>query len=384
MPGWLLPLLSLLFFCSGACALVYQVIWLRLLALVFGVTVYAASTVLASFMGGLAVGSYTAGRFAGRLRSPLRAFGLVEIGVGVSALATPLVLDIIKSVWVAISPSLPASLAFVTVARFLAAFAVLIVPTTLMGATLPIVMRSAMARNVAAGSRVGLLYAINTAGAIAGALLAGFYLVPDVGVSRTFWIAASTNTLIGLLAIGASRRLPPATVIAEARAAEPETSASVVTARADDMPILTEGQGRAILLTFTLSGVMSLALEIVWFRMLVTLLRPTAYAFTIMLASVLAGIAIGSAIAAPLLGRGRRWLEVLTLVQVAIAAAAVLSLNALDRFEAVNTLSRAASRASRDGQLSRANRPGEPGGDAADHSPPRLRLPGGTRPVGGA
>ena len=89
MPGWLLPLLSLLFFCSGACALIYQVMWLRLLALVFGVTVYAASTVLASFMGGLALGSFAAGRLAGRLRSPLRAFGLIEIGVGLSALATP-------------------------------------------------------------------------------------------------------------------------------------------------------------------------------------------------------------------------------------------------------------------------------------------------------
>src|SRR4029450_9733967 len=125
VPGWLLPLLSLLFFCSGACALVYQVMWLRLLALVFGVTVYAASTVLASFMGGLAIGSYTAGRFAERLRSPLRAFGLVEIGVGLSALATPFVLDVIKGVWVAASPSLPASIVFLTIARFIAAFAVL-------------------------------------------------------------------------------------------------------------------------------------------------------------------------------------------------------------------------------------------------------------------
>ena len=92
-------------------------------------------------------------------------------------------------------------------------------------------------------------------------------------------------------------------------------------------------QGRAVLWTFMLSGVMSLALEIVWFRMLVTLLRPTAYAFTIMLAAVLAGIALGSAIAAPFLRRGRRWLEALTVVQLAIAAAAVLSLNALGHFD---------------------------------------------------
>ncbi len=110
MPAWLLPFLSLLFFFSGACALVYQVMWLRLLALVFGVTVYAASTVLASFMGGLALGSFAAGRVAGRLRSPLRAFGLIEIGVGVSAFATPMLLEGIKQLWVALQPSLPSSL----------------------------------------------------------------------------------------------------------------------------------------------------------------------------------------------------------------------------------------------------------------------------------
>jgi spermidine synthase len=339
VPGWLLPLLFLLFFCSGGCALVYQVMWLRLLALVFGVTVYAASTVLASFMGGLAVGSYAAGRFAGRLRSPLRAFGLVEIGVGLSALATPLVLDVIKSVWVALNPSLPSSLAFLTVARFVAAFAVLILPTTLMGATLPIVMRSALARQVAAGSRMGLLYAVNTTGAIVGALVAGFYLVPDVGVSRSFWIAASINVAIGLTAVAASTRLQPEprdSGMPEEGAGPRSSAEAGDDGRTSVTPMLTETQGRAVLVTFVLSGVLSLALEIVWFRMLVTLLRPTAYAFTIMLASVLAGIALGSAIAAPLLRRRLRWLEILTITQLAIAATAVLSLNALDHFEAAN------------------------------------------------
>jgi spermidine synthase len=179
VPAWVLPLLVALFFLSGACALVYQVMWLRMLALVFGVTVYAASTVLASFMAGLALGSYSAGRFAGRLESPLRAFGVIEIGVGATAFATPFLLDVVKGVWVSVYPSLPASLAFVTVARFVAAFAVLIVPTTLMGATLPVVMQSALVRERAVSSRIGLLYAINTTGAIVGALVAGFYFVSD-------------------------------------------------------------------------------------------------------------------------------------------------------------------------------------------------------------
>jgi spermidine synthase len=328
LPRWSLPLLAILFFCSGVCALIYQVMWLRMLALVFGVTVYAASTVLASFMGGLALGSFVAGRLAGRVTSPLRVFGLIEIGVGLSALATPLVMDVIRSAWIALSPSLPSSLLFLTGSRFVAAFAVLIVPTTLMGATLPVVMRSALVSDRSVGARIGLLYAINTAGAIFGALVAGFYLVAEVGLTRSFQFAALLNVSIGVVAILAAKRLPsdqrdapkvlptPVAMIGDRSTATQDTT-------------LTTAQRYAVLWTFLLSGVMSLALEIVWFRMLVTMLRPTAYAFTIMLAAVLAGIALGSAIAAPLLRRRREWLAILTGVQLMIGLTAVLSLNTL-------------------------------------------------------
>ncbi len=333
MPRWLLPLLSILFFLSGACALVYQVMWLRLLALVFGVTVYAASTVLASFMGGLAIGSYAAGRLAGRLASPLRTFGWIEIGVGLSALATPIVLDLVKTLWVALHPSLPSSLLFMTVARFVAAVIVLIIPTTLMGATLPVVMRSALASDASFASRIGWLYTINTTGAIAGALTAGFYLVSDIGVARSFQIAALTNTLIGLVAIGASRAMRPGAWLTTSPASATPDGGSGPRVEA-----LTPPQRRAVLWTFIVSGTLTLALEIVWFRMLVTLLRPTAYAFTIMLAAVLAGIALGSAVATPLLRRRATWLPVLTVIQLAVAVAAVLSLNALTRADQIGAV----------------------------------------------
>jgi spermidine synthase len=325
-----LALLVILFFASGACALVYQVMWLRMLALVFGVTVYAASTVLASFMAGLALGSYGAGRIASRLESPLRAFGLIEIGVGVTAFLTPVVLDVVKSVWVAAHPVLPANLVFVTVARFAASFAVLIVPTTLMGATLPIVMQSALGRNRVVSSRIGLLYAINTAGAIAGALVAGFYFVSDIGIAASFQIAAATNVGIGIVAIVAARAVRAASD-SSAVAAPAQSSANVAESESID-----RGAERAVLWTFALSGLLSLALEIVWFRMLVIFLRPTAYAFTIMLAAVLAGIALGSAIATPLLRKRGPWLAVLTVVQLAIAVTAVLSFNSLTRRQAAN------------------------------------------------
>ena len=306
------------------CALVYQVMWLRLLALVFGVTVYAASTVLAGFMAGLGIGSFAAGRLATRITRPLAAFGIAEALVGITAFASPMVLDALTRLWVTIHPSLPQSLAVITIIRFVVAFLVLIVPTSLMGATLPLVIKSAVAREERIGGRIGLLYAINTTGAIVGALVAGFYLISEVGVHLSFQMAALGNIVIGLVALAAAYAMP-------AQPAKPAPSA--VEGRAATA-LLTAGQRQIVLWTFFISGVMSLALEIIWFRMLVVFLRPTAYAFTIMLACVLAGIALGSALAAPILRMRGRWLPVLAVIQALIGVAAVLSFNALTRNQA--------------------------------------------------
>ena len=289
--------------------------WLRLLALVFGVTVYAASTVLAGFMAGLGVGSLVAGRLAARVKRPLAAFGIAEVLVGVTAFLSPLVLDALAQGWKTIHPALPDSLALITLVRFVVAFLVLIVPTSLMGATLPLVIKSAVARQDRVGGRIGLLYAINTTGAIAGALLAGFYLISEVGVELSFRLAAITNIVIGIVAVIAAYGMPP----------QSEAEPSLTLQEREKV----SPEQRVVLWTFFVSGLMSLALEIIWFRMLVVFLRPTAYAFTIMLACVLAGIALGSAIAAPLLRMRVRWLPALAVIQALIGIAAVLSFNAL-------------------------------------------------------
>ena len=320
---WLLPLLLVLFFASGACALVYQVMWLRLLALVFGVTVYAASTVLAGFMAGLGAGSYLAGRIAARVKRPLVAFGIAEVLVGVTAFATPFLLRALTDLWVSIHPILPSSLAAITVIRFIVAFLVLIVPTSLMGATLPLIVKSAVTRDARIGSRIGLLYAVNTTGAIAGALIAGFYFISELGVTRSFQIAAGTNLLIGVIALVAGAAIP-------AHEASANPAATGATALAATTPL----QQRLILWMFFISGVLSLALEIIWFRMLVVFLRPTAYAFTIMLACVLAGIALGSALAAPLLRLRWPWIQALAIIQALIGFSAVISFNLLTRSQA--------------------------------------------------
>ncbi len=324
-PRWLLPVLAGLLVLSGMCALVYQVLWLRLLSLTFGVTTHAATTVLASFMAGLALGSFFAGRIADRARRPLRLFGAVELAIGVCALASPTLLSAVHTLYLSVFSSLPDSLAVATFVRFTLALVVLIVPTALMGATLPIVVRSSLTRLEGVGTRVGLLYASNTAGAIMGTLLAGFYLVPHVGLRRSFLLAASVNGLVGLLAIAASR-LSRGVTDATATEVAPTSDAGAPSAGTSGavVPAL-------VLAVFAISGFASLALEVIWFRVLVIFLGPTSYAFTLMLAAVLAGIALGSALVTPLMRWRLDWLQALAVVQIGAGLVAVRSFSSLRR-----------------------------------------------------
>jgi MFS family permease len=155
---------------SGFSALVYQVLWLRLLGLVFGVTVHAASTVLAAFMAGLAIGSVVAGRLSDRSVVPLKWFGIAEILIGVTALSTPWLLGGLDALYQQVHASVVSYSGLLTAVRFLGSLAVLLVPTTLMGATMPLVLRSVVQTNEF-GTRAAALYAANTAGALMGALV---------------------------------------------------------------------------------------------------------------------------------------------------------------------------------------------------------------------
>ena len=317
-------LLPILVFVSGACALVYQLLWLRLLGLVFGVTVHAASTVLASFMAGLAIGSYSAGRLAPRARRPLVWFGVAEVLIGTAAISTPVALNLLQALYGSIHHALPESAPVVTITRFVIAFATLILPTSLMGATLPLLMKSGLSRSRAVGSLFGVLYATNTAGAIAGTLAAGFILIPVLGIQQTFIVAATANILVGITAVVVGRRTFVSAPEDDA-AAEGLAAGSRPDARA----------ARAVLWVFALSGFTSLALEVVWFRVNVLVLRPTVYAFAMMLAMILAGIALGSAAVAPLLRRQRPWLNTLAVIEFFIAAAGLLTFAALQAAPAI-------------------------------------------------
>ncbi|MHC4599555.1 MAG: fused MFS/spermidine synthase, partial [Planctomycetota bacterium] len=180
VPPLVLGVLAACFLLSGAAGLAYEVVWTRMLILVFGATSFAISTVLTAFMTGLALGGFLGGKAVRRLRNPALAYGVLEIVIGLYALALPWLFEalppILRVTWRLLHPSFPVF----TLVRFLLAGAALIPPTLLMGATLPLLSAYFSRRKEGRGFRVGLLYALNTCGAVAGALLAGFLLLPGV------------------------------------------------------------------------------------------------------------------------------------------------------------------------------------------------------------
>src|ERR1044071_5572035 len=183
----------LCFFASGMSGLVYQVVWVRELVLVFGATTFAVSTVLTAFMGGLALGSFYFGRRSERVTRPLRLYGLLELCIGFYGLAVPFIFAALPGVYHPIWRWLSLSFFALSLIRFLFAALVLILPTALMGATLP-VLSSYYAQDASRiGLRVGLLYSLNTFGAVIGAAATGFFLIPILGMNTATAVAAAIN-----------------------------------------------------------------------------------------------------------------------------------------------------------------------------------------------
>ena len=312
-----LAALLLIFICSGASGLIYQVVWVRMLALVFGVTSYAISTVLSAFFGGLALGSFFAGRYADRLRSPLRAYAFAEVAVAALGLLTPVSFWLAREAYVALNQQLAITwLPALTAVRFLLAFLLLLLPTTLMGATLPLMVRSSLARSAGFARNLSLLYAANTFGAMAGAFLAGFELIGRYGLRRSLVIAA----LLNLLAAGSALLLARSRSAIQAATGLPEP--------VSESWAVSPWEGRVAtiaVLVFGVSGAVSIAYEVVWARLLAIFFDASIYGFTAMLTMVLLGIGLGSWLISPLISRRAPWPLVLAGIEAAVGLLGLLA-----------------------------------------------------------
>lgn len=315
--------LGALFALSGCASLMDQVVWLRLLGLSFGNTTYAAATLLAVFMGGLALGTLVFGRWADRLRRPLTVFAAVEIGVALIALASPHLLGMIDAAYVQVYRVLGAHPALFAAGRAVLAAAVLLPPTALMGGTLPLMLRAVGGADRRWRS-TALFYAVNTLGATAGVALAGMVTIRLVGLEATLVLAAGLDLVAGLGAAVLSRPRPPAAAGADRR---PPPYA---------VPAAEPAGGRGPLLAlFFAMGAASLGYEVLWTRALVFYLGSSVYAFSLMLLIVLLGIGAGSLAAAPWADRVRSPRAALAWLEALVAVWAVVEIALFERLNAV-------------------------------------------------
>jgi predicted membrane-bound spermidine synthase len=274
--------LSVIFFLSGVSALLFENLWFYQAGITFGNSVWASSLVLAGFMGGLALGSALAARLRPGGFRPIRVYALLEIAIGIFGLALVVGLPSLTSLLATVFAPLLTSPALANPLRLGCAFLLLLVPSTAMGATLPVMVSALYRRDPRFGSVLGRLYGWNTLGAVVGALAGEAFLVEAIGVRGTGFVAAGISVSVATVAFALSRHSER-----DAAQAEPMATPTPVSARA-----------RWLLAAAAVAGFALLGLEVVWFRFLLHFLFGSSATFAILLAAVLAGIGVGGFVGA--------------------------------------------------------------------------------------
>ena len=277
---------GLLLFGSGACALIYQTVWLREFRLIFGASTAASAAVLAIFMGGLGVGSIVLGKRADATRNPLALYGYLEVGVAAAAILTLALLWLVRHTYLAIGGSFALGTFFAAAVRLLFSVLVLAAPTVLMGGTLPAAARAVERPGDAERFGVSILYACNAVGAVAGTLLSTFYLLENFGNFKTLIAAALLNSLIGMAAMTYSNQL-------RRPRGKSRVMGDEVAAAEDEVIASAAAPATFVYAAAAIVGFAFFLMELVWYRLLTPLLGGTTYTFGLILAVALAGIGSG-------------------------------------------------------------------------------------------
>jgi len=318
-------LILLLFLCSGMTGLLYEVIWTRMIVKVIGAAPFAVSIVLTVFMAGLGLGSYLAGTYIDRIKKSFRLlqlYSLLEIGIGLYASLLPGLIKASEPLFSTVYNHTSEHLLIFNIFVLLGSVILFIVPVTLMGATLPILMRYYVAKIGHLGTRTGRLYAINTFGAAAGSILAGFLLINFWGVGGTLFFAVLVNFIIGAVALLLSFQVAKTTssdlitpIGRELKEQDP--------VRPSNTPF-THSHQVAVLIIFGVSGFAAMAYEVIWTRLLGLIIGPTTYSFTIVLTTFILGLALGATLFGWIADRSRQPFRLLLLVQFAAAMFALM------------------------------------------------------------
>jgi spermidine synthase len=283
--------LPALFFVSGALGLVYEVLWMRWFTTLFGATTLATTATLSGFFLGLAAGSHTFGERSKRWRRPIRAFGLLEIGVALGALLVPPVLDLYGQAYPVLYPRLSPFPAGFALVKLLLAVAAVGIPSFCMGGTLPALVEAIAPSGRRLGIPVGGLYAINLLGAALGTLTVPFVLLPRLGLDTSYACAVAGSLGVGLTAYVIGSATP--------RRPSPE---SLAPGRRDAS--YTPSIAGTVLVLSGVSGLCALALQVLWTRMFALVHENSLYSFSVVVFVFLLGLTGGAAIARRALGQG--------------------------------------------------------------------------------
>ncbi|MBT6345535.1 MAG: fused MFS/spermidine synthase, partial [Nitrospina sp.] len=323
------PIVYFLFFISGITALVYEIVWTRMLTLVFGHTVFSVSIVLAAFMAGLGLGSYlfgyaidrlpdSKGSSEGKASTALLTYGWVEILIFASGALLSLLFANFAELYASLHSILPESAALQNLIKMVLAFALMLIPTTLMGATLPLISKYCINDDSRIATQISLLYAINTLGAALGCLMTGFFLMGTFGVLQTVFLAAGANLLIGIGALSIYIESSP-------NASWKFYIPALRVPRLDWNSEQKFWMGISFICGFT-----ALAYEVLWTRLLVFSIASTIYSLSMMLTVFLLGIFLGSLLLIPLASRIHNLRTVLLILQAGTGVYVIGSLYGLE------------------------------------------------------
>lgn len=304
-------LLLFAFFLTGFSSLVYEVLWSRQLSLVFGSTIYAISVTLAAFMAGLAVGSFYFGKICDRAKDPILLYAVIQIITGLSSILVTLIIPRLNSIYPALLNYSYPPFSLISLLSFIFSFTLILVPTFLIGGSFPLMAKIYINNQNETGFGLGALYGVNTFGSVIGAILVSFFLIGNFGINGTAFMAAAINILIGVLLLLTKKLLS-----LELSPTAAETK--------DDRHRKTIFQ--PLIVAIGLSGFASLGYEVIWTRIFAMFLQNTVYSFTIILASFLSGIVIGSFLYAKILSQKTDQLFVFALLE-AILGLYVIMLN---------------------------------------------------------
>lgn len=320
-----MPAIYLMFLASGAASLIYQVVWFKQLQFVLGSSTFAVSMTVASFFFGLSLGSWLGGKLADRVRRPLGTYALLELALAAVAILVTVFLAN-WSAWASGLAPLVGDPSFKGGAlTVFFSFATLVLPTMLMGATLPILAKHVIREQKVLAQRIGVLYGVNTLGAAIGCALVGFVLIGALGVLRSAIVASVIYLANAALAAFLTRRM------AKDQHGAGTTSAAATPTAA---PAHTPPAGRidVLVVVFAASGFASIAYEVLWFRILANFQMHSVFAFSAMLSTYLLGLVLGAFICARFLApRKDRLLAYFARLQLLIAAGGLLTVALLGR-----------------------------------------------------